>query len=342
MNKQLLAVLIVLLLTTKSLGVGPVVQGPTAYVTSSGIGATATMAITVTCGDAVKGIDFYVQSGNGGAENGFPSDTAPIITGVDIIGPGTLFNASNTGANLQSLGSRMWYSSTTTDVNVAPTLSATGTLAKVTIDATGAAGGVYPLHLKGVAASIYQPNGVDTEFPLVTTTVNDGRIAVLHAMTWNKGDAGNWTETQWLGAPPFAPFYPDDSADVVIGTPYAVTVSAAQLAHSVGTSTGGQLLINGGSLNVTKDITGTGKTTLQNGATLTANHIFQDTLELSGGCIVTLRPIGSGAGAGSMEAGSPMHPVPEPGVIMLLSIACLCVLLLRSFGFFAFGRCRRY
>jgi hypothetical protein len=191
----------------------------------------------------------------------------------------------------------MWMDSTETDKTKAPTLPASGTLAFLTISTTGAtAGQSYTLRLKGVATGLFPPAGEDTTLynlqglP-VPATLNDGRIVILHTMTWT-GANGNWTDASWTGSPPT---YPNDSAGVVINppnaTPYTVTVNTPQRAYSVDVSNGGHLTVAAGSLTVVTGITyGTndpehdtpGTTTVQAGASLTAAFIRQDTLNVDG------------------------------------------------------------
>ena len=54
--------------------------------------------ILVSGSDAVSGVDFFVQVGDGGATVG-GDDTGPTITQVDLVS-GTIFAANNTGAFL--------------------------------------------------------------------------------------------------------------------------------------------------------------------------------------------------------------------------------------------------
>ena len=94
-------------------------------------------------------------------------------------------------------------------------------------------GGSYPLRLKGVYTSAF-PGGLDTSFTPYgpTPTVNDGRIAILHTMTWNNGGPGTWTGGTWNGSTwNGTPAYPDDSAKTIIDT--AGTVSLGERAADV-------------------------------------------------------------------------------------------------------------
>jgi hypothetical protein len=123
---------------------------------------------------------------------------------------------------------------------------------------------------------------------------------------------------------------------VVNDTPYTVTAGAAQQAHSIYIGGGGQLLIDGGTMAVTNDITGMGKISLHSGI-LTAKNIRADSLELAGSSKLILGSSSSGSGsAGASESlnfAAQTNQVPEPGTLMLLSTAVLFSLLwLRSAG----------
>jgi fibronectin-binding autotransporter adhesin len=68
-------------------------------------------------------------------------------------------------------------------------------------------------------------------------------------------------------------------------------------------------------------LTGNGMTTLDTGAQLSANRIFQNTLIMSGNSKLTIRPYGVGSGdLGADYVGGEQNQVPEPGAISLLII----------------------
>ena len=177
-------------------------------------------------------------------------------------------------------------------------------LARVQFQTTAASGGVYTIAI--------DPNAARTNFtdgngdPLTISSLVNGQLIVLHTMTWS-GHDGSWTDATWLGSPPSIP---DRAADVVINTPYTVTMTGAQQAHSVAVGSGGQLLVSGGSLTVMDGISGTGST-IVNGS-LTADSIIQGTLTIGAGGSVTIRET-TGAG-GNMN----VSQVPEPSTLALL------------------------
>jgi len=134
MHKQIICILALILAASSPALAAPIIDVGTYYLLPYG---EKTIAITVSGGDQVGGLDFYIQVADGGAVND-GSATKPKITGIDIIGPGTLFSQSNRGAQPVSLpGGLIWSDWTITKPGV--TLAATGTLAYVTIDTTGTA-----------------------------------------------------------------------------------------------------------------------------------------------------------------------------------------------------------
>jgi len=136
-----------------------------------------TFDLQVTGGDMVQGLDFYVQIGDGGVANG-GSDTVPAITVVDIVGPGTLFSASNTGQRTPFSSDQLWAVSTTTGQTA--TLAAGGICARLTVDTTGTAiGESFPLWLTGVAEGIFGAPGVDTAFAGLAAQITNGTIDIV-------------------------------------------------------------------------------------------------------------------------------------------------------------------
>ncbi|MDP7287658.1 MAG: hypothetical protein QGH94_06670 [Phycisphaerae bacterium] len=132
----------------------------------------------VTGGQMVQGLDFYIQIGDGGTANG-GSGIKPVISNVDIVGPGTLFNQSNTGQLNTFASDLLWAVSTTTDPGTVDEIAADGLLAYVTIDAAGTvAGESYPLLLTGVAEGIFGPPGVETGFAGVSAAITNGVLNV--------------------------------------------------------------------------------------------------------------------------------------------------------------------
>ncbi|NLE37200.1 MAG: hypothetical protein GX621_04165, partial [Pirellulaceae bacterium] len=143
---------------------------------------TRTIAIQVTGGDLIEGLDLYVQIGDGGEYNG-GTDTTPVIVGVDIVGPGTIFEPSNDGQmdDLVALG--CWAGTFT--LMASPLVPAEGVLGFLSLDATGTQPGeTYPLLLTGVMAGVFGEPGIDTslinldpDFP--TPTIHNGSILIV-------------------------------------------------------------------------------------------------------------------------------------------------------------------
>jgi hypothetical protein len=97
--------------------------------------------IQVSGGEAVSGIDFFVQVGDGGTTVG-GDDTGPTITQVDFV-TGTIFATNNTGV-FTDPAPLIWGATTTTSTG---TVAASGLLATLTVDTTGITSGQFDLLL---------------------------------------------------------------------------------------------------------------------------------------------------------------------------------------------------
>ncbi len=123
MNKGVIVSLIVLLFA-----VSPALAQPTIVVGDRELlpdTADQTIAISVSGGDAVAGLDFFVQIDTGAA--------GPVITDLDIL-TGTIFDGNNNGGSplFQDNWTAAFITTTTTG-----TVAADGLLATVTVDTTG-------------------------------------------------------------------------------------------------------------------------------------------------------------------------------------------------------------
>jgi len=96
--------------------------------------------ILISGGDPIPGLDLYLVVGDNVA--------GPIITAIDIVGPGTVFNPNNTGQSTlgppYDVPGRQPAVTTTT---ASGTVAASGVLAHVTLDTTGIFGGTFSLSL---------------------------------------------------------------------------------------------------------------------------------------------------------------------------------------------------
>ncbi len=127
--------------------------------------------ILVSGPDAVQGLNFRLQVEDGGTGAG-GSINGPKITAVDIIGPGTIFNSSNTGSVDPGSAPQFAERRTSTNLAVSPTVAASGVLANVTFDTTGFSGGIFALSLKGTVDG-------DTNFGASTpATITNGTLQV--------------------------------------------------------------------------------------------------------------------------------------------------------------------
>src|SRR5688572_27391250 len=97
--------------------------------------------IHVSGGEAVSGIDLFVQVGDGGTTVG-GDDTGPEITNLDLV-TGTIFAANHTDV-FTDPAPLIWGATTTTTTG---TVAANGILATLTIDTTGITTGQFDLLL---------------------------------------------------------------------------------------------------------------------------------------------------------------------------------------------------
>ena len=283
MTRCTIAAWMLLALAAAPLCAAPVISGGTYYLEPRQTGQPLQdLTISVSGGDAVAGVEFFAQIEDGGAVNG-GSNTKPTITAIDLIGAGKVF-VGGLGSNPQSPGPLIRWD----DVTVPSTVPAAGTLATVTIDTIGAAGGSYTLRLQNVYSSVYS-GGLNTNFPYSPTpTINDGRIVILHTMTRDSGASGAWTADAWTGGTwNNTPIYPDDSAKTVINSACTVNLDGSRQTYNLNISNGGQLSIAAGNaLTVVSSVAdaltlGTnGTLTLAAGAGLTAPGV-----QLSGGTL---------------------------------------------------------
>lgn len=112
--------------------------------------------ILVTGGDAVAGLDLFVQIGDGGAAAG-GDDTGPMITGVDLT-TGGIFAANNSGVFLDPTP-LLWGATIAT---TSGTVAAAGKLATLTVDTTGLTEGRFDLILNPPATGPTQLAGAST------------------------------------------------------------------------------------------------------------------------------------------------------------------------------------
>jgi len=258
----------------------------------------------------VEGLILAVQIGDGGAVNG-GTNTAPQIADLDIIGPGTIFNASNTGSSLEYLGNLIAMNETTT---ASGSLEANGVLAWLTINPSGAALGSYRINLQTVGENV-DGNPWTTDFAGVPASfpLNDGWIQIisLHQMKWNAASSGNWTNATWTGSPPLFPNY---TADAVVDTPYTVTVDdfspvsavqGVQEAHSLTLSNGGNVTVNPQvTLSLSTDSQVGASSVLDVQGNLEAqNLILSGTLQIANGATANVADI-SGTGVVQIEGGA--------------------------------------
>jgi hypothetical protein len=130
-----------------------------------------TVDIYVSGGDAVAGLNLYVQLGNG-----TDSLAAPTIETIDITSAGLVFSGNNTGARLLDSYPHEVGVLTTT---FSGTVAASGKLATIYIDTTGYSSGTWDLIL-----GEYTAQGIDdfdkraSDFGGTPISIADGSITV--------------------------------------------------------------------------------------------------------------------------------------------------------------------
>jgi autotransporter-associated beta strand protein len=249
--------------------------------------------------ELVDGVNLDVQIGDGGSVNG-GTNTAPRITNLDIIGPGTIFYGNNTGTGTLADGTPLPVyigsggnnliagTATTTDSG---TVNANGVLAWLSVNPSGAAvGSAYQVILQNVGAN-YTTGPWTSDFADVSASFPTGiayiHIVSLHETKWNAGASGAWTDATWTSS---APPYPNYTCQAIVDTPYTVSVASAQEADSLAISGGGKVAIgSGGGLTVTEGVTVSSGGTLAvaSGAALSAAGIQLDGGTLSGTGTIT-------------------------------------------------------
>lgn len=120
----------------------------------------------VTGGDAVEGLNFNLQIGDGGPDLGGLT-SGPRITAVDLL-TGTIFDGNNTGEQDPGSYPQLALRTTTTSTG---TVSAQGLLATITIDTTGYFMGTWPLSLSDTL------NG-PTDFAGHSAAITNGTLQV--------------------------------------------------------------------------------------------------------------------------------------------------------------------
>ncbi|MGD0655261.1 MAG: autotransporter-associated beta strand repeat-containing protein [Thermoguttaceae bacterium] len=244
--------------------------------------------------ELVEGVNLAVQIGDGGSVNG-GTNTAPQITNLDIIGSGTIFNASNTGSTPSYPSGNAPYLLVEADTTtvIGTSVEANGVLAYLTVNSTGAALGSYQISLQNVGEHVQNtpPLVWTTDFVDVSASFPPSAVYIhivsLHETKWNAGANGAWTDSTWTSS---APPYPNYTCQAIVDTSYTVSVASAQEADSLAISGGGKVAIgSSGGLTVTNNVTvSTGGTlAVASGAALSAAGIQLDGGTLSGTGTIT-------------------------------------------------------
>jgi hypothetical protein len=167
MNRATVGCLLILLL----LGVSPVWGALISVGNHNLLPDTGGQAITISVsgGESVDGLDFFLQVADGGPELGGSID-GPRIANADIF-TGTIFAGNNAGElGGGSLAPQFWQSGTVTDSGY---VSAAGLLATVLIDTSGFVAGAWELKMADTLMG-------DSRFPTpgIDTVVENGSISI--------------------------------------------------------------------------------------------------------------------------------------------------------------------
>ena len=103
-----------------------------------------TVDITISGGDAIPGIDlFLVVSAASDPDHGTSTDEGPIVTAIDLTGPGTIFHSNNTGQHDLGFPNTTPSYQPTATTTASGTVAADGVLAHVTIETGSPTRGLY-------------------------------------------------------------------------------------------------------------------------------------------------------------------------------------------------------
>ncbi|MGA2797513.1 MAG: PEP-CTERM sorting domain-containing protein [Thermoguttaceae bacterium] len=316
MNRRILGYGLWLLLTVSPALGSPLVSVSDQYMLNTNAQRQIPILVSSSPAEQVEGVDLAVQIGDGGTVNG-GVNTAPRITNLDVIGPGTIFHGNNTGTGtlddgtplpvyLGSAGNNLIAATATSTSS--GTVGANGVLAWLTVNPSGApVGSAYQVILQNVGAN-YVKGPWTSDFGDTSASFPAGiayiHIVNLHQTIWNAGASGAWTNATWTdSAPPF----PNYTCQAVVDTHYTVNVTSPQEANSLAISGGGQVAIDSaGSLSLTTDATIANGSNLQVSGTLNAQNVsVNGSLTFSLGGSAQLANI---SGTGTLSVGDGLAP----------------------------------
>lgn len=199
MNRRILGYGLWLLLAASPALGSPLIGVSDQYMLNTNAQRQISILVSSSPVEQVAGVNLAVQIGDGGTINS-GVNTAPRITNLDVIGPGTIFYGNNTGTGtladgtplpvyLGNAGNNLIAGTATTTSS--DTVGANGVLAWLTVNPSGAAvGSAYQVILQNVAANYatgpWTSDFGDTaaSFPTGTAYIH---IVNLHQTIWNAG-----------------------------------------------------------------------------------------------------------------------------------------------------------
>ena len=129
------------------------------------------VAIYVSGGDPVEGLNIYAQIGNGTDDL-----AAPVIESIDITGAGHVFGSNNNGP---VIGDAYPHEMSVSTVTLSGTVSASGKLATLYIDTTGYSSGTWSLILGNYTAqSAAEFDKSTSDFAGLPAQITDGSITI--------------------------------------------------------------------------------------------------------------------------------------------------------------------
>ena len=282
MKKSIVAFGLSLLLVVSPALAAPVISIGTQYMLNTNATRIIPIMVSSATHEQIEALYLAVQIGDGGSVNG-GGNTAPRITNLDIVGPGTIFSASHQDSGTPVYQGTPALIGLAETLTVSGTLDANGVLAYLTVNPNSAAVGSYAISLQNVGQNIATgpwSSSYDSASPFSYSGSGAIQIVALHQSKWNKNNNGLWTESTWTSNAPPVPNY---TTQAIVDTPYTVDVTSAQEADSLALSGGGKVAIgSSGSLAITQGVTVSagGTLSLASGSTLNATGI-----QLNGGTI---------------------------------------------------------
>src|SRR3972149_3066575 len=158
MTRPLCASLLCFLFFASSAWCSPIISFGTHDISNADLEYLIPILVSSDTHEHIEGLILAVQIADGGLPNSGTA-TAPQITNLDLIGPGTIFNASNTGCTPEYLGvgpgnDPPYLIAMAETTAASGDLEANGVLAYLTVKPSGAPFGSYRVFLQNVGENV--------------------------------------------------------------------------------------------------------------------------------------------------------------------------------------------